>query len=176
MAAKGPRAEAAEDPRRGRLRVASCRLIVAKRTTGIDASRPFRRSPAIVSFLNPQPALSLVGGNRSSCPTPAIPSPDPRVSIGWESRCSAPASRASTANRPIRSKPAVEMARSGGQPSSRSANVSPKESHAERANEAAQVYRIGMRCGSHLAHWRAGTAISADAQNRIPLRRITLTF
>jgi hypothetical protein len=28
-----------------------------------------RRIPAIVSFLNPQPALSLVGGNRSSCPT-----------------------------------------------------------------------------------------------------------
>jgi len=25
-----------------------------------------RRIPAIVSFLNPQPALSLVGGNRSS--------------------------------------------------------------------------------------------------------------
>ena len=32
------------------------------------ASRPLRRIPAIVSFLNPQPALSLVGGNRSSCP------------------------------------------------------------------------------------------------------------
>jgi len=27
-----------------------------------------RRIPAIVSFLNPQPALSLVGGNGSSCP------------------------------------------------------------------------------------------------------------
>ena len=26
------------------------------------------RRSAIVSFLNPQPALSLVGGNRSSCP------------------------------------------------------------------------------------------------------------
>jgi hypothetical protein len=38
--------------------------------TGIGASRPLlRRIPAIVSFLNPQPALSLVGGNRSSCPT-----------------------------------------------------------------------------------------------------------
>src|SRR5438132_2548338 len=35
---------------------------------GIGASRPLRRFPAIVSFLNPQPALSLVGGNRSSCP------------------------------------------------------------------------------------------------------------
>src|SRR5205807_9757646 len=32
------------------------------------ASRPLRRTPAIVCFLNPQPALSLVGGNRSSCP------------------------------------------------------------------------------------------------------------
>jgi hypothetical protein len=28
-----------------------------------------RRIPAIVSFLNPQPALILVCGNRSSCPT-----------------------------------------------------------------------------------------------------------
>jgi hypothetical protein len=32
------------------------------------AFRPFRRIPAIVSFLNPQPALSLGDGNRSSCP------------------------------------------------------------------------------------------------------------
>ena len=30
----------------------------------IGASRPLRRIPAIVSFLNPQPALSLVSGNR----------------------------------------------------------------------------------------------------------------
>jgi hypothetical protein len=29
---------------------------------------PLRRTPAIVSFLNPWPALSLVGGNCSSCP------------------------------------------------------------------------------------------------------------
>ena len=29
---------------------------------------PVRRIPAIVSFLNPQPALRLVSGNRSSCP------------------------------------------------------------------------------------------------------------
>jgi hypothetical protein len=43
---------------------------VAQRTAGIGASRPLRRIPAIVSFLNPQPALSLVGGNRSSCPIP----------------------------------------------------------------------------------------------------------
>jgi len=28
------------------------------------ASRPLRRIPAIVSFWNPQPALSLFGGNR----------------------------------------------------------------------------------------------------------------
>src|ERR1700730_11859972 len=33
---------------------------------------PLRRIPAIVSFLNPQPALSLVGGNHSSCPFSAI--------------------------------------------------------------------------------------------------------
>jgi hypothetical protein len=31
-------------------------------------SRPLWRTPAFVSFLNPKPALSLVGGNRSSCP------------------------------------------------------------------------------------------------------------
>jgi hypothetical protein len=48
------------------------------------ASRPLRRIPAIVSFLNPQPALSLVGGNRSSCPKPSstasslLAPPDPR--------------------------------------------------------------------------------------------------
>jgi hypothetical protein len=33
--------------------------------SGFGASRPLRRIPAIVSFLNPEPALSLVGGNRS---------------------------------------------------------------------------------------------------------------
>jgi hypothetical protein len=42
--------------------------------TAIGASRPLRRIPAIVSFLNPQPALSLVGGNRSSCPKAVIAS------------------------------------------------------------------------------------------------------
>jgi hypothetical protein len=36
--------------------------------TAIGASRPLRRVLAIVSFLNPEPALSLVGGNGSSCP------------------------------------------------------------------------------------------------------------
>src|SRR5258706_3680187 len=34
----------------------------------IGASRPLQRISAIVSFLNPQPALSLVDGNCSSCP------------------------------------------------------------------------------------------------------------
>ena len=37
-------------------------------TTAFGASRPLRRIPAIVSFLNSQPALSLGGGNRPSCP------------------------------------------------------------------------------------------------------------
>src|SRR6476660_2299064 len=32
------------------------------------AARPLRRIPAIVSFLNPQRALSLGRGNASSCP------------------------------------------------------------------------------------------------------------
>jgi hypothetical protein len=36
-----------------------------ERMAGIGASRPLRRIPAIVSFLNPQPALRLGGGNRS---------------------------------------------------------------------------------------------------------------
>ena len=40
--------------------------------SGIGASRPLWRIPAIVSFLNPQPALSLVGGNGSSCPFAVI--------------------------------------------------------------------------------------------------------
>ena len=45
---------------------------VLVRMAAVGASRPLRRTPAIVSFLNPQPALSLVGGNRSSCPGKAI--------------------------------------------------------------------------------------------------------
>jgi hypothetical protein len=40
---------------------------------GIGASRPLRRIPLIVSFLNPEPALSLSGGNRSSCPKAVLP-------------------------------------------------------------------------------------------------------
>jgi len=44
----------------------------------LGASRPLRRIPAIVSFLNPKPALSLVGGNRSSCPeTGCVPADAP---------------------------------------------------------------------------------------------------
>src|SRR5215831_17717090 len=39
------------------------------------ASRPLLSVPAIVSFLNPQPTLSLVSGNRSSCPTAVTPLP-----------------------------------------------------------------------------------------------------
>ena len=44
------------------------RLIGKTGVAAFGASRPLRRIPAIVSFLNPQPALTLVGGNRSSCP------------------------------------------------------------------------------------------------------------
>jgi hypothetical protein len=40
----------------------------AQRMPAFGASRPLRRIPAIVSFLNPQPAVILVCGNRSSCP------------------------------------------------------------------------------------------------------------
>jgi len=53
----------------------------------IGASRPLRRIPAIVFFLNPQPALGLVGGNRSSCPFSAIAKHQFRYpelhGIGW---------------------------------------------------------------------------------------------
>jgi hypothetical protein len=52
--------------------VASANSIVVRAMTGLGASRPLRRIPAIVCFLNQQPALSLVGGNRSSCPIAAI--------------------------------------------------------------------------------------------------------
>ena len=51
-------------------------------TAGIGASRPLRRTSAIVSFLNPQPALSLVGGNRSSCPIPVVADTSPEVYEG----------------------------------------------------------------------------------------------
>jgi hypothetical protein len=43
----------------GPLRVDLSRTIDVTGTAGIGASRPLRRIPAIVSFLNPQPALSL---------------------------------------------------------------------------------------------------------------------
>ena len=39
----------------------------------VGASRPLRRVPAIVSFLNPQPTLSLGRGNWSSCPKAVEP-------------------------------------------------------------------------------------------------------
>jgi len=60
----------------------------ARQTAANGASRQLRRVPAIVSFLNPQPALSLVGGNRSSCPIPAArDSGSDR--LGWVNRRSA---------------------------------------------------------------------------------------
>jgi MFS family permease len=49
------------------------------RAAGSGAARPLRRIPAIVSFLNPQPVLSLAGGNRSSCPHYGHSSPPPRT-------------------------------------------------------------------------------------------------
>jgi hypothetical protein len=42
------------------------------RRSGVGAPRPWRRIPAIVSFLNPKPALSLGVGNRASCPIAVI--------------------------------------------------------------------------------------------------------
>ena len=52
----------------------------ASPTATFGASRPLRCIPAIVSFLNPQPTLSLVGGNRSSCPK-ADPCPSSEHSL-----------------------------------------------------------------------------------------------
>jgi hypothetical protein len=49
---------------------------------GIGASRPLRRMPAIVSFLNPQPPLSLVGGNGSSCPKAISPERSASIALG----------------------------------------------------------------------------------------------
>jgi len=56
----------------GRLCVELLSGNLPRRVSGIGASRPLRRVPAIVSFLNPQRALSLGGGNWCSCPKPAI--------------------------------------------------------------------------------------------------------
>lgn len=56
----------------GLLWVDSGGSIRVPRTAAIGASRPLRRIPAIVSFLNQQLAVSLVIGNRSSCPIPAV--------------------------------------------------------------------------------------------------------
>ena len=49
----------------------------------IGASRALPSVPTKVRLLNRLPTLDLGGGDYSSCPTPAIPPPDPRVSIGW---------------------------------------------------------------------------------------------
>ena len=40
--------------------------------TALGATRPLRRIPAMVPFLNPEPAFSLVGGTALHAPTPAI--------------------------------------------------------------------------------------------------------
>jgi len=60
------------------LRVGLASSTAFRGTPAIGASRPLRRIPAIVSFLNPQPALSLISGNHSSCPAADLcPSPSP---------------------------------------------------------------------------------------------------
>ncbi len=48
------------------------RSVIGTRTAGFGASSSLRCIPAKVSLLNPQPALSLGGRNRSSCPTAVI--------------------------------------------------------------------------------------------------------
>jgi hypothetical protein len=50
--------------------------------TADGASRPLPRVPAKVPLLNRQRALSLGGGNASSCPTPAVRNP-PRDRLSW---------------------------------------------------------------------------------------------
>ena len=86
---KGPMSDQVADApnSRGQCRswVASRDSMAIPRTAGIGASRPLRRIPAIVSFLNPQPALSFRNG--SSYPFPAIaPRPDQRRA--WVAICS----------------------------------------------------------------------------------------
>ena len=53
-------------------RVELALTIATTLTTAFSASRPLQGIATIVSFLNPQPALSFVGGNLSSCPTAVI--------------------------------------------------------------------------------------------------------
>jgi hypothetical protein len=50
--------------------------------SGIGASRPLRRIPAIVSFLNPQPALRLVGGTALHAPFRTFRQPDVEAQLG----------------------------------------------------------------------------------------------
>jgi hypothetical protein len=50
--------------------------------SSLGAPRRLQRIPAIVSFLNPKPALSLGVGNRASCPFPD-PHDHPRERGGW---------------------------------------------------------------------------------------------
>jgi hypothetical protein len=50
--------------------------------SAFGASRPLGRNPAIVSFLYPKPALSLGGGNASSCPT--LPLAAESGLVGWQ--------------------------------------------------------------------------------------------
>ena len=52
-------------------------------TSAIGASRPLRRIPTIVSFLNTHPALILVCGNRS-CPIAVIASSQSPDLSGWK--------------------------------------------------------------------------------------------
>jgi hypothetical protein len=60
------------------------------------ASRPLRRVPTIVSFLNPQLTFSLAGGNRTSCPQSClnfwsarrlVVTHTPTASAGWQTCC-----------------------------------------------------------------------------------------
>ena len=59
------------------------------RRAAFSAPRPLRRIPRNVSFLDPKPALSLCGGNWSSCPTPVIRQRHPERRKRVESGCGA---------------------------------------------------------------------------------------
>src|SRR5215469_1943333 len=56
------------EPAMGRLR----RWFTDVGMTGFGATLSLPRVPGSVSYLNPHPPLRHVGGNRSSCPNPAI--------------------------------------------------------------------------------------------------------
>ena len=70
---RGSRSSSVDAQRRATLWVEPRRPARGWGMAGIGASRPLQRIPAVVSFLNAQPTLSLGGWNRSSAPLRTLP-------------------------------------------------------------------------------------------------------